>query len=112
MSDQDDVLVFEADLDAPPEKVWRAVATPQLREAWLGRPETGAAEVAGAEPGRRLDLVWPTREGKSLVSFEIDAGEDGGSRLTITHRPPAATARVVPLRPQARQAMACWRMAA
>jgi uncharacterized protein YndB with AHSA1/START domain len=50
MRDQDDVLVFEADLDAPPEKVWRAVATPEVREAWLGGPETGAAEVADAEP--------------------------------------------------------------
>ena len=106
----DDVLVFEADLDAPPEKVWRALSTPELREAWLGEPEAGAAEVAAAEPPSRLDLVWPTQEGDTLVSFEIEPVGDG-AHLTITHR---AVARIAPIRPKIgrMQMITDWRMAA
>ena len=109
----DDALTFEVDLEAPPEKVWRAIATPELREAWLGEPEAGAAKVAVADAPERLDLVWPTREGDSLISFEIvPAGR--GSRLTITHRTPEA-ATVLAFRPRALPATASafrWRMAA
>ena len=113
----DDALVFEVDLEAPPEKVWRAVSTPEIREAWLGEPEDGAARVAEADPPSRLDLVWPTREGDSLISFEISPA-DGGSRLTITHRAPQeatvlafkpkTVARAAPATPSATR----WRMAA
>ncbi|MBF4190164.1 SRPBCC domain-containing protein, partial [Serratia ureilytica] len=28
-------LVLEYSLDAPPEKVWRALSEPELREQWL-----------------------------------------------------------------------------
>ena len=79
-----DALVFECDLDAPPEKVWRAIATPELREAWLGEPEAGPSEVTRAEPGERLDILWPTRDGETLVSFEI-ADLGGLVKLTVIH---------------------------
>jgi uncharacterized protein YndB with AHSA1/START domain len=104
--------VFETELDAPPEKVWRAVATPEIREAWLGEAETGPAEVARAEPPSRLDLVWPTREGDTLVSFEIVPREGGGAHLTIVHRALAPT--VVALHRHGRSTAwaAGWRMAA
>lgn len=111
MSDDPDALVFEADLDAPPEKVWRALATPELREAWLGEPEAGPAQIVRADPGERLDLAWPTHEGDSLVSFEIEDGEGGGTHLTIVHR--ALAPNVVALR--RRQVVASaggWKMAA
>jgi uncharacterized protein YndB with AHSA1/START domain len=111
MSDDPEALVFEADLDAPPDKVWRALATPELREAWLGEPEGGPAEVLRAEPGERLDLAWPTREGDSLVSFEIEDAVGGGTRLTIIHR--ALAPNVVALGSRRIVATACsWRMAA
>jgi uncharacterized protein YndB with AHSA1/START domain len=104
-----DELVFEAELDAPPEKVWRALATPEIREAWLGEPETGAADVARADPPSRLDLVWPTREGDTLISFEI-APREGGSRLTIVHRVLAPT--LVAFRGRTKSHASSWRMAA
>jgi uncharacterized protein YndB with AHSA1/START domain len=110
MSDDPDALVFEADLDAPPEKVWRAIATPALREAWLGEPEAGPAEVVRADPGERLDLAWPTREGDSIVSFEIADGEGGGTHLTIVHRALAPNVVALPRRVVARAGG--WRMAA
>jgi len=107
-----DALVFECDLDAPAEQVWRAIATPELREAWLGEPEAGPAEVTRALPGERLDLVWPTREGETLVSFEIEPREGGGARLTIVHR--ALAPVVVAFRPRRAATMRAggWRMAA
>ena len=109
----DETLTFECDLDAPPQKVWRAIATPEIREAWLGEPEAGRAEVARSDPGSRLDLVWPSREGETLVSFEIDAAEDGGTHLTIVHRS-LANACVVPFRSRTTRDAAprAWRMAA
>jgi uncharacterized protein YndB with AHSA1/START domain len=112
-SGADDALVYEVDLEAPPEKVWRAIATPEIREAWLGEPEAGAAEVSSADEPERLDLVWPTPEGDSLISFEISPAE-GGSHLTITHRAPQS-ATVLQFRPRARPTCAAapgWRMAA
>ena len=110
MSDDPEALVFEADLDAPPEKVWRAVATPELREAWLGEPDAGPAEILRADPGERLDLAWPTRDGDSIVSFEIADGEGGGTHLTIVHRALAPNVVVLPRRVVARAGG--WRMAA
>jgi uncharacterized protein YndB with AHSA1/START domain len=108
-AEKTDELVFEAELDAPPEKVWRAVSTPEIREAWLGAAETGAAEVARSEPPSRLDLVWPTREGDTLISFEI-APREGGSHLTIVHR--ALTAQVISFRGRTSTRATGWRMAA
>ena len=113
----DEALVFEVELEAAPEKVWRAIATPEVREAWLGAPDDGEARVAEADPPSRLDLVWPTREGDSLISFEISPAE-GGSRLTITHRAPQEVreeATVLAFKPRAAPATASaprWRMAA
>jgi uncharacterized protein YndB with AHSA1/START domain len=100
-------LSFETELDAPPEQVWRALSVPELREAWLGAPETGEAEVAAADPPRRLDLTWPTPDGDSLISFEIAPGEAAGTRLTVVHRAPVRVEARAPAAPYGG-----WRMAA
>jgi len=109
----DDAVVVECDLEAAPAKVWRAIAEPDLRDAWLGEAEAGPAEVRRADPPGRLDLAWPTHEGESLISFEIDPSEDGGSHLRITHHAPQ-TACVAPFRRRARSIVCAgqWRMAA
>ncbi|MGH6958644.1 MAG: hypothetical protein ACREEW_18415, partial [Caulobacteraceae bacterium] len=84
---------------------------PELREAWLGEPAGGPAEVAAEKPGERLDLLWPTHDGESLVSFEIEEAEGGGAHLTITHR--VLAPQVVALKPRMAPAPAGgWRMAA
>ena len=107
-------LVFEAELDAPPAKVWRALSQPEIRREWLGEAEAGPAEVRRADPGERLDLAWPTREGESLISFRIDPAEAGGSRLTIIHEAPQS-ATVLRFNPRVRattNVAPSWRMAA
>jgi uncharacterized protein YndB with AHSA1/START domain len=101
---------FECDLDAPPAKVWRALAEPELRAAWLGEAESAACEVVEATPPDRLALLWSLDQPPSLVTFEIEE-RGGGAHLTITYSP--AKASVIPLRPsRARAVMGPWRMAA
>ncbi|HUO12851.1 MAG TPA: hypothetical protein VMU37_08855 [Caulobacteraceae bacterium] len=113
--DADDTLVFEAELDAPPAKVWRALSEPEIRRAWLGEAEAGPSEVRRADPGERLDLAWPTPEGESLISFRIDPSREGGSRLTIVHQAPQP-ATVLEFKPRGRRLLSAagarWRMAA
>ena len=92
-------LAFEVELDAPPERVWRALAMPEIRAAWLGEPEAGAGEAETIEPGARLSVRWPLEGGDSLITFEIaPAGQ--GTRLRVVHAPaqPAAEVIALPIR--------------
>lgn len=104
----DESMVFETVLDAPPEKVWRALTIPDYLARWLlpieSQPLTfsgtdeGLAEridwtLVAEEPNRRLTYRWrESGEGaaqdaaESLVTFELDplAGEQTLFRLTHT----------------------------
>jgi uncharacterized protein YndB with AHSA1/START domain len=99
-------VAFECDLPEPPEKVWRALTTPQVVCEWLGpgdfRPEPGAGfgfrdpavgavecEVLSVEPGRSVSLGWRDEEARrdgldSIVTFEI-APSEAGTHLRIVH---------------------------
>jgi uncharacterized protein YndB with AHSA1/START domain len=86
-------LEFEADLEAPPETVWRALEEPDLRDAWLAPQDVPAerggpieCEVLESEPPHRLKVAWRNAD-KSLdseVEFNVSR-TDGGSRLRIVH---------------------------
>lgn len=106
-----DSLVFECDLEEPPEKVWRALTEPRLLEAWLTAeepPRTGSAEgrrqpadyeVLTAEPHRLVRYRWrdrePDRESRvghssdrevhSIVTVELAPDAAGGTHLRLTH---------------------------
>jgi uncharacterized protein YndB with AHSA1/START domain len=82
----DDALVMEYELDAPPEKVWRAVTIPALRERWLPDCDLAGAEpestITGEEVRYRLrDSRPPFRE--SRVTFHIEPNDAGGTRFRI-----------------------------
>jgi len=100
--DPSDEVRFETELDAPPEKVWRALTVPEIVERWLApndiRPEEGHAfslqdedhaiecEIVDAKPPYILSYSWREEGGPdSLVSFRLAATEAGGTRLTIVH---------------------------
>ncbi|WP_211129513.1 SRPBCC family protein [Serratia surfactantfaciens] len=88
-----DRLVLEYSLDAPPEKVWRALSIPELREQWLPTGDLAQAEPLAATPGeavsyRLRDDQPPFLE--SVVTLQIVPNADGGSVLRITHQPDAA----------------------
>ena len=88
-TDTDTELEFEADLDAPPEKVWRAVTEPDLRERWLPGGALADAEPEVETPGSRVSYRMRDDEPphlESLATFELAPNGAGGTRLVIRHR--------------------------
>ena len=87
--DRTEELVFEIDLEAPPEKVWRAVHLAEFRRKWLPDGALADPEPVSSVPGREIryrmqDDAPPFFE--SLVTFEIRPGTHDGTLLRIVHR--------------------------
>ncbi|KQX34070.1 hypothetical protein ASD04_17665 [Devosia sp. Root436] len=91
-----DALVFECALDAPPEKVWRALTIPAYLERWLKPAQDLDLAVVTAEENRSLTYRW--REAgqgaivgmeDSFVTFELTPTSDGGTWFRLTHAPMA-----------------------
>ena len=94
-----DALVFECALDAPPEKVWRALTIPEYLERWLKPDKDLDLSVVTAEENKSLTYRW--REAgqgaivgmeDSLVTFELTPTTDGGTWFKLTHAPLAVPA--------------------
>ena len=89
---EDAEIKLEVELDAAPEKVWRAIAIAAFRERWL--PECDLAEpepiasIPGVEVRYRMREDAPFRD--STVTFRIEPGLEGGAVLRIIHRIEAA----------------------
>ena len=94
-------LVLEQRLPAPPERVWRALCDPALRERWLPAADLADPQPCLCEEGRQLG--FHLRDARpphlhSMVRFQLRADEGGGTVLTVVHRltdpralmPPAA----------------------
>jgi uncharacterized protein YndB with AHSA1/START domain len=110
-NDTADTVTFECDLDAPPDKVWRALTVPEILSAWLmpcdagpgvgrfslrGKPAEGGTivcEVLALEPHRLMRLTWrgesqpnaPERPLDTVVTFRLSETRSGGTRLRIVH---------------------------
>jgi uncharacterized protein YndB with AHSA1/START domain len=112
----EDTLRFIRHFDAPVERVWRAVVTPEGLRAWLAQVTALDARVGGAfelrfsdddrmqgrilefEPERRLVLAWyETSAGVSsehttpghdgsVVTFDLAPAPVRGTDLVFTHR--------------------------
>jgi uncharacterized protein YndB with AHSA1/START domain len=102
-------IAFECELPEAPEKVWRALTTPEIVSEWLLptdlQPEIGQkfgfrdpaardapieCEVLDVEPSRSIRFSWRDAEARrdwldSTVTFEIAPTETGGTHLTIVH---------------------------
>jgi uncharacterized protein YndB with AHSA1/START domain len=105
MIDEANTVVVETDIDATPEKVWRAISEPDLAAAWLAPGEMSAepgdrftlddegrridCEVLEAEPPLRLRLGWRDSDGgaASEVTFTITPTPAGGAHLRVVHGP-------------------------
>lgn len=89
-------LVLEFALDAPAERVWRAIDTPHLRERWLpGCPLTDAEHRisgSGREVRFRMRDDGPPFV-ETAVTFQVRDGAEGGSILRIVHEAPAVPMR-------------------
>jgi len=106
-------LRLACDLDAPIDKVWRALSDPALLAQWLlpndivaepgarfalaGSATEGgtiACEIIESNPPRRLSFSWKTDASKTggaekpldtVVTFELERREEGGTRLRLFH---------------------------
>lgn len=95
-------LVYDFELDAPPDKVWRALTIPALLEHWLlpvvngnglafsgrgaGLGERIDAEILDAEPPRYLRWRWQEAGAETgSVSFTLAPGAAGGTLLHLVH---------------------------
>lgn len=81
-------LALEYDLDAPPEKVWRAISIPAFRDRWLPGGDLAQAEPVATEPG--VEIRYRMRDGAppfhdSVVTFRLRPGAAGGTILRVVH---------------------------
>lgn len=94
MIDAGDEVVFECALEAPPEKVWRALTVPAFLQRWLDMPANLDLDLVSADENRSLTYRWRekgqgtiSQPEDSLVTFELQAREDGGTWFRLTHVP-------------------------
>lgn len=77
------------ELDAAPQKVWRAISLPQFRELWLPNTDLADPQAEAVTPG--TEVRYRMREStppflESTVTFRIAANADGGTSLHVIHR--------------------------
>ncbi len=88
----EDGLVFEYDVDAPPEMVKRALTVAEFRERWLPGAKLAPPADGDAIHCTLRDTEPPFLE--SVASFEILPRDGGGARIRIVHRLARAPAAV------------------
>ncbi|MGJ4888394.1 SRPBCC family protein [Bradyrhizobium sp. HKCCYLRH3099] len=92
---RDQQLVLDYDLDAPPEKVWRALSIPALRDSWLPSGDLVQDAPISATPGEEVRYRMRDDEPpflESIVTFQLTPNAVGGTRLRIIHGLAAARA--------------------
>ena len=88
MSEAEAEIVFETVLDAPPEKIWRALTIPEYRDRWLDKPDDVQIERIGPDADNLVKYRW-TEGGleESLVTIELTPNGDGTTGFRLTHVP-------------------------
>ena len=82
-------IALEVELDAAPEKVWRAIAIAAFRERWLPEADLAEPEPIASVPG--VEIRYRMREEgapfkDSTVTFWIGPGPQGGTLFRVIHR--------------------------
>jgi len=82
-------LEFEFRLDAPKEKVWRAISIPEIRESWLPGTNLRNAKPIRQIPGEEVtyqmrDTNPPHLE--SMVTFHLAQSGENSTCLRIIHQ--------------------------
>lgn len=88
VKDQETCLEFVFDLDDPPQKVWRAVTIPELRERWLPQEALAVPDAIAAAPDQ--EVSYRLRDDsppffESTVTFTITPNATGGTCLRVVH---------------------------
>ena len=89
-----EATVFECVLEAPPEKVWRALTIPAYLDRWLQPKAAEQLDVVKSDENKSLTYRWrESGQGAvvgaedSLVTFELTPTSDGGTWFRLTHAP-------------------------
>ena len=82
-------IALEYELDAKPEKVWRAIAVAAFRERWLPNADLAEPEPIASVPG--VEVRYRMREEgapfpESTVTFRIEPGPQGRTLFRVIHR--------------------------
>jgi uncharacterized protein YndB with AHSA1/START domain len=94
-ADSIDEVVVDCELDAAPEKVWRALTVPELAAQWLETDRSGE-NAAGdrsyalieAEPYNRVRYAWrdeTASEPDTVVTIVLSPAPAGRTRFRLTH---------------------------
>lgn len=110
----EDTIVYECELDAAPETVWRAVSVPEFLAEWIGFPPDGGTDsrdaatytIEESRPNSEVRLRWRDRDADipdSLVTIELSPAPEGRTFFRLTHdaralRPLAANENRQPMR--------------
>lgn len=81
-------IELQYEFSEPPQKVWRAISTPELRENWLPKEALADPEAISVTPGEEVryrlrDDAPPFLE--STVTFKLSSNANGGTSLRIIH---------------------------
>ena len=79
-------LVLQYELDASPEKLWRAISIDAYRKQWLPNASLVLAETVTNQPGREVQFKLRDQEPpylESTVTFQIAPTPAGGAILKI-----------------------------
>lgn len=91
------ILTYEYELDAPPEKVWRALTVPEFLQRWLVAPspadsgeqtELASLSLLESETGRYVRYAMGEKRDQpagDIVTFLIDPNDAGGTTFRIVH---------------------------
>jgi hypothetical protein len=82
-------LEFEFRLDAPKEKVWRAISIPEIRESWLPgtnlRNSKPIRQIPGEEVTYQMRDPYPPHL-ESVVTFHLAQSGENSTCLRIIHQ--------------------------
>jgi uncharacterized protein YndB with AHSA1/START domain len=86
---EDAEIALEYELDAAPEKVWRAIAIAAFRERWLPEADLAEPEPIASVPG--VEVQYRMREEgapfpASTVTVQIEPRPQGGVLFRVIHR--------------------------
>lgn len=106
MTDERRAIRVNYELNAPREKVWRALTEQALLERWLmpndivpvvghrfvfrTQPAPGfdgivRCEIVEADAPERLVYTWKGGPLETIVTWTLEKKEDGGTRLSLVH---------------------------
>lgn len=88
VTDQNNTLIFEYELDVDPQTLWHALTIAEFRAKWLPDLADKQAETSSFIPGKQVCYKMREKTPPFLethITFRIAVGGKGNTLLTIIH---------------------------